>query len=442
MSFHGTSSGPIGDTARMEKAEMQDLNNKLAAYMDKMRHLKQQGPALDPAKYQAAMRSLEDELMKLKNMYENELAKLRRQLEEANRARHAGDQAKGAVNDLQNKLGDAHGRNKKLQDDMNNLQRHLLEKEKENADLKAKLANACAELDQLRAMARDYEDLKRKLDQEQNRRRAAEDRVKQLEDKCGFDTQRLAQENKDLKDRLQKANDIIQTLEKKVKDMSKGSGDEMAKMVQQMRDANAADMRKFQKETEDALGKNLKELKDQIERDASEKERLKRENAMLQEKVRQLQGRLGEMDGQNQGLRAQNGALQKELDNEKAATNARIKELERRIRELQDMLMERTKEFNEARDIQASLRQEIDTYRRLLEGESARPGTNASGRGRTPNIDASQAPVKSHNAPNSALAMKRAETTYRDSYNNLPFIKKQQGYNRGTLASGRGGRYT
>ena len=74
----GSQSGNLmTSTAMGEKTEMQDLNNRLAGYMQRVRDLRQQGTGLDPAKYHDAMRLLEDELNKLKNLYEGELARLR-----------------------------------------------------------------------------------------------------------------------------------------------------------------------------------------------------------------------------------------------------------------------------------------------------------------------------------------------------------------------------
>ena len=49
-----------------------------------------------------------------------------------------------------------------------------------------------------------------------------------------------------------------------------------------------------------------------------------------------------------------------------------IQDLERRLRELQENLMAKMKECNNARDMQMSLKAEIDTYSNLLDAEESR----------------------------------------------------------------------
>lgn len=69
------------------------------------------------------------------------------------------------------------------------------------------------------------------------------------------------------------------------------------------------------------------------------------------------------------GLANENAALKRDLDAERANAQAKIRELNARAMELQEQLMEKLKDFTDARDAQASLRAEIETYRRLLEAE-------------------------------------------------------------------------
>ena len=60
-----------------DKADMQGLNDRLSSYIQRIRAMKQDTGAIDPACYHENLRILENELMKLKNMYEQELDRLR-----------------------------------------------------------------------------------------------------------------------------------------------------------------------------------------------------------------------------------------------------------------------------------------------------------------------------------------------------------------------------
>ena len=68
----------------------------------------------------------------------------------------------------------------------------------------------------------------------------------------------------------------------------------------------------------------------------------------------------------------QNDALRKELEDERARSKAQLRDLECKLRDLQEQLMGKVKDFNQARDAQASLRNEIETYRQLLEADDMR----------------------------------------------------------------------
>lgn len=427
MSYRGGSGG--GNGLIREQADMQGLNDRLAHYMDKMRHLKQVGHGMEPSKYHESMKMLEDEMKKLRAMYEAELDKLRRKLDEANRDKAAlaasASQNKGAASDLQNKLGELSSQNRKLADDVDRLQRRLAEKDKENAELKSKLEALCRELDMIKPSyaksSRDIEELRKRLAEECQKKKEAEEKNKQLCDKINFDQQKNAQEQKDLADRLRTANEIIQNLEKKLRN---NSGDDVAKMMKKLRDANAAEMAKFQKETEDKLAKNLAALQRQIAEDAKEKERLNREKSKMEEALRHLTGKVGELEGQNNGLRQQVAQLQKEL----ADCQARERDLENKLRDLQNLLMDRTKEYQQSREAHASLRAEIETYRNLLDAtkDASRPATQQSTGG----------------AARNSFVNKGPNTEYYDRFcrekpnYNLPNIKENTGMQKTGLRSG------
>ena len=75
---------------------------------------------------------------------------------------------------------------------------------------------------------------------------------------------------------------------------------------------------------------------------------------------------------QIQGLAQQNAQMKGTLDQERSNANAQAQSLEGKNREMADILMNNQKEFTNARDAQANLRAEIDTYKSLLEVEDSR----------------------------------------------------------------------
>lgn len=79
--FGASSSGNVyttSSTVKMEdKAELQHLNNKLAEYISKVRQLWEQRSHVDSSSFIQSTKILEEEVRKLKDLYECELGNLR-----------------------------------------------------------------------------------------------------------------------------------------------------------------------------------------------------------------------------------------------------------------------------------------------------------------------------------------------------------------------------
>ena len=65
----------------------------------------------------------------------------------------------------------------------------------------------------------------------------------------------------------------------------------------------------------------------------------------------------------------QKQALEGALNSDREKAAARIRELEARLQELQNLVMDKLRDNTAAQGAAASLRAEIDAYRALLEGE-------------------------------------------------------------------------
>ena len=70
---------------------------------------------------------------------------------------------------------------------------------------------------------------------------------------------------------------------------------------------------------------------------------------------------------QNLGLQAENEGLRSENEREKLRQQQIIGDFENKMKQLQHQLMSNVNNFLTARDAQATLRTEIDTYRTLLD---------------------------------------------------------------------------
>lgn len=359
---------------------MQGLNDRLAAFLNRLRQMQANAGQMDTSAYHTAIKNLEDEIAKLKGMYEGELDRLRRALDQCNMEKNnlAAQAEKNAmmVNELQSKVQQLEALNQKLMNDLNALQGSMAGKDKMIADLQACLEAKERELERLRPMAgsasRELEEVKRRLEGEIAGRRDAEDKLKQLCAQREFDSKAKDDQLRDLQQRLDASAGIIASLEAKIRDLSNVPGMNLQALLQQLREGNASELRRLQKEMDEALNRQLGAMKGQLDENNRDKEELLRMKNQLQDEVARLRAMVADLQGQLNGCCQKNKELTDILNSERADSKRCIQELERRLKELQENLMAKMKECSNARDMQMSLKAEIDTYKNLLDAEESR----------------------------------------------------------------------
>ena len=88
------------------------------------------------------------------------------------------------------------------------------------------------------------------------------------------------------------------TLENKIQQLSQGNGAHLGGLLQKLRDGNAAELQRYQRETEASLSKTLGALKNQMDQDARAKEAMSREKDGLEQQIRQLSAKCNDLEGQ------------------------------------------------------------------------------------------------------------------------------------------------
>lgn len=131
-------------------------------------------------------------------------------------------------------------------------------------------------------------------------------------------------------------------------------------------------MRRYKAQMDEALARAGQEAAAQRDADARERDALRQENMNLKSAIQDLQRREAELLAQLQACRAENENLRRALEQERARCAEKIAELERKLAQLQEELMCKLRECNAAKEAQANLKHEIDTYRALLENEEKR----------------------------------------------------------------------
>ncbi|XP_059144868.1 uncharacterized protein LOC131932008, partial [Physella acuta] len=362
-----------------EKEELQRLNDRFSAYVGRVRQLGEQVNNVDTSAFLRSTKILEEEIVNLKNMYESELERLRNEIEAGSHERNTlyvqHNKQQQYVGELQDRLSIETEKTNKLMDEINMLERQIGNLQAEVQDARIASQRPQENVDNLH---RSIENLMREVDQwkhryehEQVTRQEAEDRVQQIFKKMEFAEQIHKQQITDYQTRLDTASATILSLEARVRDLSKADVS-VAEMLKQVRDTAEVELKKFQIESEEQYSRNLSALKAQIDHDADTLQRYSQEKSEMMGQVGELHAKIRNLEGQVANLHHQKETLEDAVSVERNRAADNIRQLERKLREVQDMLVTKMREVTNAREANIPLKAEIEALKAILEEEERR----------------------------------------------------------------------
>lgn len=354
-----------------EKREMQDCNERLATYIEKVRWLEAQNKKLE-AELEALRNRKQEDWKPIREMYEGELS-----------------QARKVIAEFSTQKGIGEGRMANLQDQIQGLKELCAQYEANQKDYIKKI-------DQLNSQIGEYEGevttLRLRcgsLEDELNKARGLNDKLKQenarlradldAETAAHIENEVLAQTKTEECEFLQDILDKLKLMEQepiKVKGMDaeaffKG---EIRKACQELQQGYEDQLNAMTMEMEGRYAAQMDQLRSGNVRDSMEtehaKSEVKRLRDLLSEKsarIAELEAALASMKVERDNYMVQFSELQLEFERERA-------EKERIINELQANLEAMLVQIKELMDHKMSLELEIACYRKLLEGEESRSG--------------------------------------------------------------------
>lgn len=360
----GRPPSPARLSRHQEQEELQGLNDRLAAYIDKVRSLESENQRLSHQ-----VRSTEEivkrEVTSVKTLYESELAELRKLLDEtskekarlqieANKYKQEAEDLSAKYNKRDRDAAALERRVKTLERQLAEYQSHNWEKENDN------LKNELARLEQQLAAA------KKQLEEETLERVNLQNRVKTLKEDLQFKSQVYEQE---LEESRIRTTTQIEEVDSRVEQEYE---DRLQNALREIRAQHDYDLQSVKVELETLYETKIEDLRKQVERSSESSSSAWEELMLARRTADELSAEVGKLRSDNAGLEMRVKDLDKQLEREREEFRLRIKQKDSELAILRTQLEDLEHEYACLLEIKIKLDREIEAYRKLLESEETR----------------------------------------------------------------------
>lgn len=354
-----------------EKREMQDCNERLATYIEKVRWLEAQNKKLE-AELEALRNRKQEDWKPIRDMYEGELAQARKVITEFSTQRGIGE---GKIANLQDQIqalkelcAQYEANQKDYIKKIDQLNSQIGEYEGELTTLRLRCGSLEDELAKCRALVD-------KLKQENARLRADLD----AETAAHIENEVLAQTKTEECEFLEDLLDKLKLMEAeplKVKGMDaeaffKG---EIRRACQELQQGYEDQLNAMTLEMESRYAAQMDQLRSGNVRESMETEHAKSEVKRLRDQLAEKSARIAELEAALAAMKVERDSYLVQLNELQLEFERERAEKERVIGDLQANLEAMLVQIKELMDHKMSLELEIACYRKLLEGEENRSG--------------------------------------------------------------------
>ncbi|KAI1301896.1 Lamin Dm0 [Halotydeus destructor] len=377
-----------------EKKNLQNLNDRLANYIDTVRRLEIENKQLHQ-RIQSSQETTTREVTSIKTLYEKEINDSRKLLDstatEKAKLQIEVTRLRGENNDLNNRLAKRDKEAANFEKKYEANERELRELQKKVGDLQ----NQKAKSDEIRATAtKDLEDKKQELNVARKQLEEETMLRVRLENELTTAKESLAFENTVHQEEMNQSRVTYQSeVEESISEQLQQQYEQrLADELGDLRQESEAHFEIGRRELENKFEQQIRNLQDKLDQRTSNESKYRSELQGLKAKYDTILSQHKEHQAVQNSLNQRIKDLESLLDQERQWHEKALDEKDRELSELRLKMSEQMKEYQELLEAKIALDIEINTYRKLLEGEESRLSMHSTG---TPSRVVSPRPPRS-----------------------------------------------